>query len=213
MESGLLKEILRLAEADPWLAVVVLAAIAAIVLAGRDVFRKLFTDKRSDPVARVDQMIREANSILPMVASGGHRQLSIFLQPEERGLLEEPSTFYEARATRVYGVGATRIGKFTVGGGASRSHQTLRQVDQGRLALTDQRLIFDGSLENRVLKLSDIVSVEILSDAIEVSSSRRQKSQVFSVANPVLWFVIIRGLAQGKVPTQVHYEGTDLHIT
>jgi len=41
--------------------------------------------------------------------------------------------------------------------------------------------------------------VSCWSDAIEVSSSRRQKSQVYTVNNPFIWRQMIQMVASGKI--------------
>jgi len=53
-------------------------------------------------------------------------------------------------------------------------------------------------MENRTLRLPDIISVERWQDAIEVSTQRRAKSQVFVVENPVLWATMVKQIASGK---------------
>lgn len=125
--------------------------------------------------------------------------VNIVLQRGEAGLLQEPSNLLETRAYRLYGGGGTRIRGVYIGGGASESYQRLRNIDSGTLVLTNRRLVFDGGAENRALNLKDILSVSCWSDAIEVSSSRRQKSQVYTVNNPFIWQQMIQMLASGKI--------------
>ncbi|MBI2358051.1 MAG: hypothetical protein HYV04_03955 [Deltaproteobacteria bacterium] len=51
------------------------------------------------------------------------------------------------------------------------------------------------------MNLKDIISARPWSDAIKVSSSRRQKSQVYTVDNPIIWSQMIQMLASGKIQT------------
>jgi len=125
--------------------------------------------------------------------------VDIVLKKGEVAIFDEPSTLYETRAYRVYGGGGTRIRGVYIGGGASESHQRLREIDSGRIILTNQRLIFDGSTENRALNLADIISASSWSDAIEISSSRRQRSQIYTVSNPIIWQQVIQMLASGQI--------------
>jgi hypothetical protein len=111
-------------------------------------------------------------------------QVAVVLKKGETALLQEPSVLLETRAYRVYGGAGTRVQGIYLGGGASESHQRLREIDAGTLALTNQRLIFDGGHENRSVNLPDVISANAWSDAIEISSSRRQKSQIYTVQNP-----------------------------
>lgn len=129
--------------------------------------------------------------------------VDIVLKEGEVGILQEPSTLMETRAFRVYGGGGTRIRGIYIGGGASESHQRLRQIDSGKLTLTNQRLVFDGDNENRSVKLSDVLSAKAWQDAIEVSTSKRQKSQIYTVQNPLIWAEMIQNLASGKIEIPV----------
>jgi hypothetical protein len=125
--------------------------------------------------------------------------VSIVLKKGETGVLQEQSNLFETRAQRLYGGGGTRIGKIYVGGGASESVQRLRRIDSGTLVLTNQRLVFDGGSQNRATNLADVLSASTWQDAIEISSSRRQKSQVYSVSNPTIWASMIQNLANGNI--------------
>jgi len=119
----------------------------------------------------------------------------LILKGDEHAVLEEGSTLFESRAYRLYGGGGTRIGRFSVGGGISESEQRVKQIDQGTLTLTTKRLIFDGTTENRNVQLSQVMSVSPGSDAIEISTERRAKSQIYSVTNPLLWATVIKTIA------------------
>ncbi|MGH7826681.1 MAG: hypothetical protein ACREQ7_16100 [Candidatus Binatia bacterium] len=126
-------------------------------------------------------------------------QVSVVLKEGELGVFEEPSVLFETRAYRLYGGGGTRLRGIYLGGGASESHQRLREIDSGTLVLTNMRLIFDGEHENRSLNLSEVLSANPWSDAVEISSSRRQKSQIYAVRNPIIWAQMIQLLASGKI--------------
>lgn len=123
----------------------------------------------------------------------------LMLQKGEVAIFDEKSILSESRAYRLYGGAGTRVGGVYVGGGVSESQQRLKRIDEGILTLTNERLIFDGSLENRTLALSDILSVNPWLDAIEVSIRRRAKSQVFSASNPFIWTMLIEQVAAGKL--------------
>ena len=133
-------------------------------------------------------------------------QVDVVLKEGEVGVFQEPSVLLEIRAYRVYGGAGTRIGRIYVGGGASESHQRLREIDSGIIVLTNQRLIFDGGHENRSVRLQDVISANAWSDAIEISSSRRQKSQIYRLKNPIIWAEMIQLLASGKIEVAAHRE-------
>jgi hypothetical protein len=122
----------------------------------------------------------------------------LILKNDEHAILEEGSTLFESRAYRVYGGGGTRIGRVYVGAGVSESHQRVKEIDRGTLTLTTKRLIFDGTHENRNVQLSQVLSASPWSDAIEISTARRAKSQVYTVANPLIWAAGVKALAAGE---------------
>jgi hypothetical protein len=130
---------------------------------------------------------------------------ALVLKEDEIAILDESSVLYESRAYRVSGGAGTNIGGIWVGGAVSESEQRLKQIDSGRLTLTTARLVFDGSMENRSIRLSDVMSVEPSPDApldaIEVSTEKRAKSLVFSIENPFIWAVAVQQLAsRNKTP-------------
>jgi len=73
----------------------------------------------------------------------------LVLAAGEVALLSEPSKLIEARATRVYAGGGTRVYGVYVGGGQSGSVQNLKELDSGTLTLTTKRPVFTGSMESR----------------------------------------------------------------
>ena len=115
-----------------------------------------------------------------------------------------PSKLIEARATRVHSGGGVRVMKGVyIGAGQSSSVQGLKKIDSGTLTLTTKRLVFTGSMESRVVSIKDIVSVEPLPDAIEVSTGKRAKRQIYSVHNPVIWTTLVRTVAKGGLSAAV----------
>jgi hypothetical protein len=50
--------------------------------------------------------------------------------------------------------------------------------------------------------LNDIIWASPLEDAIEVSFSRNQKSQIYIVRNPLIWTKTIQMFASGKIPVE-----------
>src|SRR6266513_6427324 len=113
----------------------------------------------------------------------------LILGSDETALLNEPSRLLEGRSTRV--------------SGQSSSVQRLKELDSGTLTLTTKRLVFTGSMESRVVSLKDIVSVEAIPDAIEVSTGKRAKRQIYSVHNPVIWTTLVRTVVKGGLSATV----------
>jgi hypothetical protein len=141
----------------------------------------------------------------------GHAKLPtcdspVILEFGEAALLSEPSSLLEGRATRYYAGLGTRVGGIYVGGGQSQNVESLKTIDSGTLTLTTKRLVFTGSLETRVVKLADLVSVEQYADAIEIATSRRMKRQVQTVHNPIIWSRLIAFLLEQGFPTKAPEE-------
>src|SRR5215831_1026914 len=87
---------------------------------------------------------------------------------------------------------APAITTFARSSSSSSGVQRLKQLDSGMLTLTTKRLVFTGWMESRVVNIKDIVSVEPFADAIEISTAKRAKRQVYMVGNPIIWGSLIR---------------------
>lgn len=177
---------------------IVIAVSAVAVLLILDAVRSFLNKGKS--AERMKQMASEAQLFFASIA--GHSlpsiETTIVLKNGESAVFQEPSILYETRSYRVFGGGGTRVGDIFLGGGASEAHQRLRQIDSGTVVLTSQRLIFDGQTESRTVNMKDVISANPWADAIEVSSSRRQKSQIYTVRNPLIWSQMIKIIASGK---------------
>jgi hypothetical protein len=79
----------------------------------------------------------------------------------------------------------------------SQSQKRLRYVSAGTLVLTDKRLIFVGRAEAESISLKDITAAKAWVNAVEVSSSRRHRNQIYQVINPIIWSTLISGIAFG----------------
>lgn len=160
---------------------------------------------------RVQNMNNEAQLFFTSLAQSGRlpaATVDIVLKSGEIGLFQEPSVLYESRAYRVFGGAGTRVAGIYIGGGASESQQRLKEIDSGTIVLTNQRLVFDGQTQNRVLNLKDVISATPWLDAIEVGCSRRQKSQVYKVKNPLIWAPLIKMLGGGDFPVSASNTGS-----
>ncbi len=65
--------------------------------------------------------------------------------------------------------------------------------------MTNKRIVFTGSMESRVIELTDIVSYAPLVDAIQIASKRRAKNQIYMVRNPILWATFIELIVEGTI--------------
>jgi hypothetical protein len=122
-------------------------------------------------------------------------ETNLILGADEHAVLTDPAALYETQTYRLYGGAGTRVRGLHLGAGASEQHTRLRRIDAGTLVLTTKRLVFDGTTENRSVKLADILSADPLLDAIEVSTQKRGKSMLLSVPNPLIWAPMIKAVA------------------
>jgi len=149
--------------------------------------------------------IKEQKGLTPITTS-------ILLKKGEDAYFQCDSILQETRAVRKYkssggGVGFRVAKGVYIGSGSrsgtSESHEEWRSIDKGKLTLTNQRFIFDGAKENRVIPLKKIVSVNPWLDAIEVSSESRKKSMLFPVENPYIWATAIQILIKADDPQKI----------
>ena len=131
-----------------------------------------------------------------------------FKEDEDAYLNEKDCVLYETRAVRHHiggGIGLRIMKGVYVGGtrGASESRDEWRTIDQGHCVLTNKRIIFDGSKENRVIALAKVISASPWADSIEVSIENRKKSMLLKVSNPYLWSAVIQILSQVRNPKQI----------
>ena len=161
-----------------------------------------FKSPRAISQTKLNQLQAEAKEFCDKLTATGKISVPdtpVMMGTDETALLHEPSKLIEARATRVYAGGGTRVKGIYIGGGQSSSVQSLKQLDSGTLTLTTKRLVFTGSMESRVVNNKDVVSVEPLLDAIEISTGKKAKRQVYLVRNPIIWATLIRTVIKGGI--------------
>jgi hypothetical protein len=69
-----------------------------------------------------------------------------------------------------------RMGRF---GSTSESHQEIRNIDQGVLTITSERLVFSGGMKTINLDLRKIVQVDPFTDGLALHKEGREKTQYF----------------------------------
>lgn len=130
---------------------------------------------------------------------------SLLLEKDEYAFLKENTVLMESKSIRTSvggGVGFRVMKGVYVGGykGQSESNQELRAIESGDLIITNKKLVFRGSKENRVIPLSKVIEIKMHSDAIEIATTGRQKSSIFTVANPYIWNVNLFVLSKVENP-------------
>jgi hypothetical protein len=125
------------------------------------------------------------------------RTTSFLLDNDETCFHREPSNLYETKSVRHHQ--SSRVGVRVVKGlwigksqGTSFSADEWTLISSGNLAITNKRLIFDGTSQNRTVKINKIIGVNPSIGQVEVVVDGRPKSMVFDVSNGMILQNIIR---------------------
>lgn len=115
-------------------------------------------------------------------------QTSLCLGEHERCYYQSSATLLEPRSVRntIHLGGGVRIAKGVVvgaGNSYSESHDEWRELSSGALCITNKRIIFDGEMYNRTVKLSTLTAVSAEQLKLAVSSSTRQRTMLFTGLN------------------------------
>ena len=107
---------------------------------------------------------------------------------EEAYLILQGITLREPRAVRTstgaYAGPTIHVMKgvsFRVGGaqGQSQSHDEITDIDQGKIILTNKRLVFTGSKKTLNIDLRKIINITEMDDGIELQRENNQKPEYF----------------------------------
>lgn len=113
------------------------------------------------------------------------RGLSIILNPNEKTHYYTYAKMFEERAVRNYGGASLRLMKGVyIRQGQAESHGELREIDNGGLLLTNQRVIFDGSSRKIEYHIPKIIAIQEYKDGVQLAVSNRKKSQIYIVEEP-----------------------------
>jgi len=142
------------------------------------------------------------NKALPTIDS------SLLLEKNEKAFLEEQTVFFEPRSIRKTGGSGIgfRIAKGVyVGGysGQAESHQEWRLIDERMVTLTDNRVIFRGSKENKTIPLNKIISITNTLESIEISIDGKVKPVAFQVKNSYIWASAVHIARTAENPLQL----------
>jgi hypothetical protein len=129
--------------------------------------------------------------------------VGVSLKKNEFAYLETQASLHETKSVSTYSssgrVGIRVMKGVYIGSGSSgrsQSHQEMGFINEGVLIITNQRLLFVGSTENRIIPLNKIVSVDQLADAIGVFSETRTKTMYFGVDNPLIWISVYQMISK-----------------
>jgi len=131
---------------------------------------------------------------------------SIMLGEGEQAFFEEETKLIETRSVRNTGGGGVRfrvakgvsVGGF---GAQGESHQAYRIIDQGKITLTNKKIFFSGSKENRNIPINKIIKFDPMTDGAEIGIESRSKNICFYIGNAFLWGAVVNILhsANGDV--------------
>ena len=141
------------------------------------------------------QKEKDVNDFLTNLANGkititSNNQSPVILKKNENlSIIMDNISLQEPRAVRqtqaAYGGPTIRVAKgvsFRLGGASARSesHEEIRVIDQGKLILTNKRLIFIGSKRTVNIDLKKIMAVQAYRDGIESQRENKQKPEYFT---------------------------------
>jgi hypothetical protein len=141
----------------------------------------------------------------------------IILKSNEVAFLECNSTLLETRSVRYFqsnGAGI-RVAKrlyFGSRSGKSYNQDELKHIDAGTLTLTNKRLVFNGSGNDRNIPIQKILAVNLFVDAIRISVETRQKSIVLMVPNPLVWATTIKIITDSADPLNLQITEADYKL-
>jgi hypothetical protein len=121
----------------------------------------------------------------------------INLKNGEIAFLECECGLLETRSVRYYqssSVGMRISKRLYVGqtSGVSQSQDELKNIDKGKLTLTNKRLVFTGYSTVRVSNIDKIIDVKLYDNGVEVPTETRQKTLFYTVPNPLIWGLTIK---------------------
>ncbi len=196
---------------------ILIAVVVAIVFAALIVytFQSIEREKQQQ---KIDQwMIAQYQVWRKSTERRGYlptRQVSLQLMNGEIGYMQHSAVLVETRSVRnsTHTGGAVRIAKgitLARGYSTSESHDEWRAISFGTLIITNQRVVFNGEMQNRTMKIKDILSVQAATTQIAISVSTRQKTMLFDGVNGLIVRDVINLVTAGGSENQSHH-GTQI---
>lgn len=106
--------------------------------------------------------------------------VSIIKQDDEYPILPINAELFEERKVRNFYGGSYRIANgISVFGGQSRSKSELQKLDNGKLIITNKRLIFLGNKRNSSIQYSKLLSLDCYDNCIIIHRNGKSRAEVF----------------------------------
>lgn len=178
----------------------------------REIWQRLTTPPPPVPTPADVMMAGYHQFLSQLQTDGGLHSIRVHLalKPKESAFRQSAAEMYETRSVRYStGGGSTSVRVMkgvSVRSGSTRqseSYEEMRLLDQGVLTLTDQRFVFAGSHENRVIPLAKVLTVKQFVDAIAISVENKAKTVYFFVDNPAIWYAVYQILTRTDAPDAV----------
>lgn len=113
------------------------------------------------------------------------------LGKNEFAIMEGRSSLYEIKSfsTRAYAGTKVKMGNFPIflGGSQGQRHEKLAKASDGKLVLTNKRIVFVGDKRSWESKHQEILQIGNAVTEIQISSKRYKKPVVFTVSNGAYW--------------------------
>jgi len=147
-----------------------------------------FQDKAKLAADRFNAVVEEIKKsrVIPVISADINTQKNEFV------VMESESNIYEYKTGKrksAYLGTRVKIGALPVyfGGGQSSAQKELTKVSDGKLYMTNKRLVFVGKSRSWNCKHSDVLSIQNGLSVIEVNSSKSQQPILFDVSNGFFW--------------------------
>ncbi len=120
----------------------------------------------------------------PVLLKNGEEALCVLpgITLKEPRSVRKSSGSYGGPSFRVAKGVSIRLGRF---GSTSESHQEIRDIDEGTIILTNEKLIFAGGLKTITVALNKVLQIDPFSDGIGLHREGREKTQYFLWRNNI----------------------------
>lgn len=162
--------------------IVVIGGFVALLWYGvaRKSSKTATTSKELDSLlAQVERTYKEGGMIISHRLEGSNLALG---RNEVALLPAAPAAFGEEKSHARYIGGSIRVAKgVRVSGGRADSIPTIKPIDEGRLILTNQRIVFLGAMRTHEVRWNQLDGFAYTTTALLIRKSRREKVMYFAL--------------------------------
>lgn len=141
--------------------------------------------------------IRSQGGFFPVISA------NIPLSSGERCFFYSKATLKEPRSVRKshHTGGAIRVARgVSIGRGytTSEAHEEWREIAKGVFYITNQRVMFEGDMQSRNIKMENVLSCQNGGTSIAIASTTRQRTMVFHGFNGYIASTIINSIKNSQ---------------